>query len=114
MSKNTTSLPDWQAPVIPTPKDFTYGILPGSSCQYCQNRRDLHSTVPDDCLVCGWYGQRNRPYSALVPIWHDDIPTPTGKQRLSACERCEKLAVLHPDLNPEQFKELLGKKGELL
>lgn len=43
-------------------------IAKENCCQFCKYRKELHTSLPQECKECGFLGYRDKPYTVDIPV----------------------------------------------
>lgn len=91
------------------PKDVIgYLPYPGPECANCIcGRHNMPNGIPEGCLECSSLGDRNKPYSKLLPVFRDGFE-PDRKAIAAAFEYADKLLAAHPNARPNEIPEFKG------
>ena len=49
-----------------------YMTLPNGCCQYCQFRKENYKDAPQECKECGFFNERNQPYTVQIPVYEEE------------------------------------------
>ena len=46
--------------------------LPNGCCRNCKLRKELYKDPPQECKECGFFSQRNQPYTVQIPVYEEE------------------------------------------